>query len=162
MFASAFWWMGYVCLSICKSQGNLFLCHVILVQSFVGDGSSETFCSLISYRDRHYRQVRQGVMSPCHTYGTGCITWWGLSVTENRLADKWDSSWTFHVAISDVPIRYRDSCAWCRATLHNTWCSAPLVQKVVKRKCPSRFGLGYQLWVFCSVPQYFDTETRAL
>ena len=107
----AFWWTECICLSICKSQGNLFLCHAILVQSFARDGSLEIFCSLISYKVRHCRQVRQGLMSPCHTCGTWRITWWGLSATRNRLADKWGSSWTSRAAISDVPIRYRDSCA---------------------------------------------------
>ena len=153
--------MEYACLSICKSQGNLFLCHAILAQSFAGDGSWEVFCSLISCRGRHYRQVRQGVMSPCHTYETWHITWWDLSVTENQLADKWDSSSTSRMAISYVPTRYRDSCVWCRATLHNTWCSGPLAQRVARQKCPSRFGLGYRLWVSCSVPRCFDTGTRA-
>ena len=107
----AFWWTECICLSICKSQGNLFLCHAILVQSFAGDGSSEIFCSLIFCRVRHYRQVRQGVVSPCHTYETWHITWWGLNATENRHADRWGSCWTSHAAKSDVPIRYRDSCA---------------------------------------------------
>ena len=62
-------------LSICKSQGNLFLCHAIHVQSSARDGSLEIFCSLISYKVRHCRQVRQGLMSPCHTCGTWRITW---------------------------------------------------------------------------------------
>ena len=84
----AFWWTECICLSICKSQGNLFLCHAILVQSFAGDGSSEIFCSLIFCRGRHCRQVRQGVVSPCHTCGTWRITWWGLNATEYWLADK--------------------------------------------------------------------------
>ena len=107
----AFWWTECICLSICKSQGNLFLCHAILVQSFAGDGSSEIFCSLIFCRGRHCRQVRQGVVSPCHTCGTWRITWWGLNATENRHADRWGSCWTSHAAKSDGPIRYRDSCA---------------------------------------------------
>ena len=65
-----FWWTECICLSICKSQDNPFLYHTILVQSFARDGSSEIFCSLIFCRGRHCRQVRQGVVSPCHTCGT--------------------------------------------------------------------------------------------
>ena len=107
----AFWWTECICLSICKSQDNPFLYHTILVQSFARDGSSEIFCSLIFCRGRHCRQVRQGVVSPCHTYETWHITWWGLSVAGSQLADRWDYSWTSHAAKSDVPIRYRDSCA---------------------------------------------------
>ena len=157
-----FWWTECICLSICKSQDNPFLYHTILVQSFARDGSSEIFCSLIFYRVRHYRQVRQGVMSPCHTYETWHITWWDLSAAGSRLADRWGSSWTSHVTISDVPIQYRDSCAWYRAIPRNTWCTAQLAQRVVMQRCPSRFGLGYLVLVSCSVPQYFDTETRIL
>ena len=159
---SVFWWTVCTCLSIYKNQGSLSQCHAFLAQSFVGDGSWEIFSSLISYRVRHCRQVRQEAMSPYHTCGTWRITWWGLSATRNRLADKWGSSWTSRTAISDVPIRYMDSCAWCRATPHNTWCTARLVQRVVKRRCQSRFGLGYLLWVSCSVPWCFDTGTRTL
>ena len=142
---SAFWWTVCTCLSIYKNQGSLSQCHAFLAQSFAGGGSWEIFCSLISYRVRHCRQVLQEAMSPYHTCGTWHITWWGLSATRNRLADKWGSSWTSRAAISDVPIRYRDSCVWCRAIPHNTWCSARLVQRVVMQRCPSRFGLGYRL-----------------
>ena len=159
---SAFWWTVCTCLSIYKNQGSLSQCHAFLAQSFAGGGSWEIFYSLIFCRGRHYRQVRQGVMSPCHTYETWHITWWDLSVAGSRLADKWDYSWTSHAAISDVPILYRGSCAWCRATLHNTWCTARLAQRVVKRRCPSLFGLGYLLWVSCSVPWYSGTVARVL
>ena len=159
---SAFWWTVCTCLSIYKNQGSLSQCHAFLAQSFAGGGSWEIFYSLIFCRGRHYRQVRQGVMSPCHTYETWHITWWDLSVAGSRLADKWDYSWTSHAAISDVPIRYRDSCTWYRAIPRNTWCTALLAQRVARQKCPSRFGLGYLVLVSCSVPQYFDTETRAL
>ena len=105
----AFWWTECICLSICKSQGNLFLCPAILAQSFAGGGSWEIFYSLISCRGRHYRQVRQGARCLYRTFWIGCRVFSGQSAIASLPVERWGSFWTSHAAISYVPTRYRDS-----------------------------------------------------
>ena len=160
--AVASWWKQCIFLSICKNQDIHHVCFFRLALFSSRVGSWETFHSLISYRDRHYRQVRQGARCLYRTFWIGCRVFSGQSAIASLPVERWGSSWTSHAAISDVPTRYRDSCAWCRATLHNTWCTARLAQRVVMQRCPSRFGLGYLLWVSCSVPWYSGTAARVL